>query len=713
MRSLILMFRLLLPIFFLLLHLPLAGADAVRVLRVEVGPKIDGRLDDACWQQAEVLADFTQVLPRPGDKASERTEVRFCQDGESLFISVRCYECTPEAILAKDLRNDGEFSSDDVIGIALDTFGLERDGYFLKVNAAGARADGVFGKFSFPNASYDLIWHAKVRIDEQGWTVEIALPFKSLSFDATRDTWRINLERVIRHRQETVRWRGINPGRSIFSLEQMGELKGLDGAKQGLGLDFKPFVRGGWRAEKAGAGEGDFKFGSDLTWRITPSLTLLATYHTDFAETDVDERKVNLSRFPLFFAEKRDFFLQDGPLFNFGGLNFENTPFFSRRIGLGGAGQPVDIIGGGRLTGRIGDTNVALLNVWQEAHDEVEDKMLSVGRISQRVFGESSVGAIFTQGDPLSNGDATTMGVDFNYHNGHVPGGKILANAFVLRSDTDRAGGTDWAWGADVRYPNEPLEFTSSFRQWGEHYLPALGFLKRAGIREFLNEVEYKWRPNTDWLRSVELKVQANFQTDLSGNVVFQDHDIPMVTLTTPSLDKLTLGYTRYEDVVEAPFEMIPGVTVPAGDYDYGQFKAMLLTGQSRALSCKASAKVGEFYDGSIRQWMVGGLWRPSHHFSGELEYELRQISLPEGAFEVHVASAKMTVALSPELSLSTVVQYDSLSDDVGLNARLRWTYKPGNDFFVVFNQGFGLIDQRLERTTTEAVAKVGMSVRF
>jgi hypothetical protein len=692
---------------------PLQAADPILVLATKSPPVCDGKLDDPVWAEARVLTDFTQVLPRAGATPSERTEVRFCQDGRALYIAVHCFTRDPQQILAKEMIHDGDFSSDDAFLISLDTFGLERDGYYFRVNPVGARTEGVFGKFSFPNSSWDTIWNAQARILNNGWCAEIEIPFKSLSFDPSHADWRINLERTIRHSQETVRWRGINPGRSVYSMEQMGNLQGMLGAKQGMGLEFKPYLRGGFRDGSIESGDQEFKFGADVTWRITPSLTFLGTYQTDFAETDVDERRVNLTRFPLFFSEKRDFFLQDAPLFVFGGLTYETTPFFSRRIGLSTTGRPVEILGGARLTGRIGDTNVALLNVWQDAQEGIEEKMLSVARVSQRVLDESSVGMIFTQGDPSSNLAANTVGVDFNYHNGHLPGGKLIANIFALRTDTERAGGEDWGFGADVRYPNEPFEFSAFARQWGDDFLPALGFLPRNGIREMGADVEYLWRVNNDWLRSVSLELESYLNTDLSGNPVLQDHDLPFVTLTSPSLDKLSIGYTWSQDVVDEAFEMVPGILIPAQDYGYGQFRMKFSSSEAREVSWQASARLGDYYEGSIQGWTTGLDWRPNKFCSGEVDYELKRIELPQGAFDVHVASARVTLAFTPDITLSTVAQYDSLSDNVGVNARLRWTVQPGTDLFLVFNQGWSILDQRLERTVQEGIAKLGMTVRF
>ena len=301
-------------------------------LRIEEAPHIDGILDDAAWRAAEPLTSFTQVLPKAGESPSERTEVRFAYTRDVLFIAIRCFDRAPERILAKTMQHDNVFDSDDYVKIAFDTFARNRDGYFFVVNPAGARTDGIFGRFSEENRDFDAIWEVRAHIDAEGWTAEIAIPLKSISFDVRNDLWRMNIERVIRHKQETVRWTAISPAKSVTTLDDFGELRELRELRQGLGLEFRPYVRFTRRDNSEPRDHGFlFDSGFDVTYRITPSLTAVGTFRTDFAESEVDERVVSLSRFPTFFPEKRDFFLQDAQVFAFGGLTDTDRPYFSRK----------------------------------------------------------------------------------------------------------------------------------------------------------------------------------------------------------------------------------------------------------------------------------------------------------------------------------------------------------------------------------------------
>ena len=688
----------------------------IGALHVDQAPRLDASLDDACWQTAEPMTNFTQVLPVAGVPPSERTEVRFVYTRDMLFIAVRCFDREPGKILAKTMQRDNPFESDDYVKIAFDTFGRQRDGYFFMINPAGARTDGIFGRFSDENRDFDAIWQARARIDAQGWSAEIAIPFKSISFDQRHDFWRFNIQRVIRRKEETVRWTVLSPAKRMTALEDFGELRDLRDLRQGLGLEFRPFVLGRYRNDPAAHDSG---FGSDagfdITYRITPSLTALATVNTDSSEAEVDDRIINLSRFPTFFPEKRDFFLQDSSLFSFGGLNEEERPYFSRRIGLTAENQPIQILGGGRLTGRIGATSVALLDVQQAGYADIESKNLGIARISQQVLDESSVGMILTHGDPATNGDATLVGFDFNYENSHLPDDRrIIAHAFVLGSHSDAAGGDGAAFGVDLDYPNEPLDVHLFFRQWGEKFDMPLGFLERNGIRRFIGSVRYLWRPNTAWIRSISLEARPLFGFDLNNRPVEEDHDVPFITVTTPALDELSAGYTFLRDVVDEPFEINPGIVVPVGDYSYGLFQGRITTSAARPISVGFRLRLGDYYGGTRSDYLGEFTWRPSRFFTASGAYQVREIRLPEGDFEVKIVSGRVSVAFTPDLTWNTVVQYDNISKQVGLNSRLRWTWRPGNDLFLIVNQGWDYANSaRLIRPSSEIILKVAATFRF
>jgi len=695
-----------------------AASPQVPALRVDQEPRIDGVLDDACWRNAKPLTNFTQVLPAEGAVPSERTEVRFAYTRDVLFIGIRCFDRHPEKILVKTMQHDSPFESDDYFKIAFDPFGKGRDGYAFMINAAGARTDSNFGKFSEEDRNFDAIWTARARVDSQGWTGEIAIPFKSISFDPKNDFWRMNIERVIRHAQETVRWRAISSAKQVTALEDFGELRELRELRQGLGFDFRPYIRTTYRDDAFPHTQGlVFDSGFDLTYRITPLLTAIATVRTDFAETPPDERIINLSRFPTFFPEKRDFFLQDAQLFTFGGLTDEDRPYYSREIGLGSLVRgveflPVTIFGGLRLTGRIGETSVALLDVEQAAHDGIKEKNLGIARISQQLSDEWNVGLIATNGDPSTNGNATLAGADFNFQRNLPDEKQLIAHGYVMGVTSD-ASGDDVAFGADIDYPNEPLDVHLRFQQWGEHFTLPLGFLERNDIRYYRGSFTYIWRPNTAWVRSISVQARPWFGTDLGNRLIFEDHDVPFVKLTTPALDEVGAGYTFQRDLADESFELIPGLVLPPGNYSWSLFQGYIHTSEARPVSLKFDLRLGDFYDGTRSDYRTEIDWRPSRFFLIGASYELRELRLQEGDFDIRIITGRVNIAFTPDLVWNTIVQYDNVSRQLGVNSRLRWTWKPGNDVFLVFNQLWDYEEGRLTQPNSEITLKVGAAFRF
>lgn len=707
--------------------MPLIRAESPRpsldLHQIQQPPLIDGQLDDACWRAADPLTNFTQVLPVEGAPPTERTEVRMVYDHDNLYIAVRCFDREPGKIIVRQMQRDSAAESDDQVKIAFDTFARKRDGYFFAVNAAGARTEGLIQNFSVENPLWDTIWEARARVDAEGWTVEIAIPFKSLSFDPRHDTWGCNIERIIRRKQETVRWTALSRAKPMTSLADFGELRGLHDLHQGLGLEVKPFISVGYRDNAVtGVHHWKLKPGGDLTYYFTPSLKLNATVNTDFAEADVDERVVNLSHLSFTFPEKRDFFLQDAALFRFGPLDglddadSATTYYYSRRIGLSAAGEPIDLLGGGRLTGQIGGTSVALLDVQQGAYGTLPSKNLFVGRISTKVLAESNVGILVTHGDPGTSGGNALAGVDFNYLNSRLPDKRqLLGHAHFAVSTSDRFAGTGSVFGADVNYPNEPFAFYVTYRQVSANFDPGLGFVAQRGVREYMNKTTYVWRPNTAWVRSVELDVRPHYVTDLGNRLISQDFELPTVIVTTGANDLITVKYILSRDAFGQPFGIWRGIVLSPGNYDIGRTVIKYGTSTARSVALNLQCLVGPVYYTGSRIEYKGSLdWRPSRFLTAGISWEERHVRLREGDFVVRASGATLGVALTPDLSWNSAVQFDNRSNQLGFNSRFRYTYRPGSDFFVVVNQGWDYEDDhRFERVNTAITTKLGATWRF
>ena len=397
----------------------------VRAVRTDTPPVIDGFLDDAAWSEAELLSPLTQVEPVEGARPSERTEIRFLYDAEALYVAIRAFDADPDGIIANQLARDGSLRDNDRVGLIFDTFLNHRTGYFFGINPAGARFDALVPF----RREWDGIWYGKAQIDAEGWTAELAIPFKTLSFDPGTTRWGLNVTRGIRGRTESLRWASPYQNKFSFDLATAGELTGLEGLEQGLGLDVKPgyavtqvFQH---RPKKDNDLLGDPSL--DVFYKITPSMTAALTANTDFSAVEVDEIQVNLTRFSLFFPEKRDFFLEDVSIFDFGGLREENgLPFFSRRIGLDPDGEPIPIRGAAKVTGRAGRLNIGLLDTQVASSGDLDSKNLGVARVLVNVLEESTVGGILTFGDPATNGDNFVAGADFNYKTSRVFGNQTL-----------------------------------------------------------------------------------------------------------------------------------------------------------------------------------------------------------------------------------------------------------------------------------------------
>lgn len=670
---------------------------------------IDGNLDESVWRQALVIREFIQVEPDTGSPASERTELRLLRDDDHLYLGLRAWNSADQVVSARALARDSDFSGDDHITVVLDPFGSGRDGYFFSVNPLGARTDGYIENGAVARPEWDAQWRAEAVRDSGGWSVEMAVAFKDLAFDPARDTWGINVERVMRHRQEVVRWQGAHAGREVYVLGDAAPVEGFTDARQGLGLDVKPFVS----IRDGDAGE-TLEPGLDAVWRITPQLAATLTVNTDFAEAEVDAREVNLTRFPLFFPEKRDFFLQDAAYFEFGGLDHAPFPFFSRRIGLAPDGTPVDLEGGVKLTGREGPWTLGMLHVRQEAGAGLAAESLSVGRAAYRLNEHASIGGLFTDGDPRGPGDNTVYAFDFNYIDSDFrPGQYLTSHLWWQHSDSDAAGGGADAFGALMSYPNEPWGLYLYLGQYDEGFDPALGFVSRTGVREIWPWVLYRWRPEASWIRTFDLSAQTELFLDLDNRLRSNYAQLPEIEVTTQRGDVIELKLRVEREVLEEGFEIVPGVGVDAGSYSYQRLDLEFEADPARRLSGSVFAELGDYFDGRRNDYGFTGALRPSPHLLLEARYELRALRLPGGESDVHIGALRLDLATGPWLSWSTVAQFDSESRELGLNSRLRWTLPPDNDMYLVLDRGYLVDDGRFSTTTRRITLKLGWTFRF
>jgi hypothetical protein len=737
MRSLIRLWALLLLSLMLPTTLYAADAPRARAVRVMERPVIDGILDDAVWEQAEVIDQFTQVEPVLGDEPSHRTEVRFLTDDRSLFIYMRAYDDEPEKIVANLMGRGEFFFFDDSFTMVLDTFHDHRNGYFIQVNPNGGRRDGIFEGVSFEE-SWDGIWYAKARIDEEGWTAEIELPLQTFSFRPGDDAWGFNMSRRIRRYNEDIRWADPTRERNLVNVSQAGTLEGLSGAQQGLGL------RNTIGDDKQNI---DPEPSFDARYRLLPSLTASATVNTDFSQTAVDDRQINLTRFALFFPERREFFLQDAGIFSFGGLDQQNgLPFFSRRIGLADDGESIRLHGGGKVTGRVGRFNIGALNIQQDGNAGVRDTNLSVVRMSSNVLEESKVGFIVTHGDPLSNDSNLLGGLDFNYRSNDLVADRVVAGTAWVQQSFSGDSSSDYsnrssAFGGEISYPNDIVNWKLGYRELQGGFNPALGFVNRTDIRRYQAEYRYRIRPVGSSVRTFDIRLNGDMTTGRNDDVESASVQLRPLRITTQIEDVVEIRLAHLYENVADPFYITDHVGIPSKDYHYSAAILDLSSSRNRQLSGQFIIGYGTFFDGTALRVAPSISWRPSPHLLFSLEHDERQfwdIKACNGAvddlgdglncepdpitgnsskrmvdFATRVTRLRVKVNFTPDISWETISQYDNISNEWGAQSRFRWIIEEGRDLFLTVAQNFDATQGDFRVGETISTVKLRWTFRF
>ena len=706
----------------LLLGLLLCGSGDVptcaplRIADPAERPVLDGFLDEPVWQRAPLLSDLKQAEPVEGAEPSERTDVRIVYDERTLFVGVLCRDRDPATIRATIMERDGSLRPDDSIAILLDTFHDRRNAFYFAVSAAGGMVDALIAKNGAEfNQEWDGIWDARARVAPEGWVAEIEIPFATLSFREEATTWGFNFQRMVRRNLEFVRWASPSARIDFDSVANAGTLTGLAGMQQSLGVDVVPFGVGKYvnqRGSDRAYSNGDVGF--DLFWHMTPNFKLSLSANTDFAETEVDDRQVNLTRFPLFFPEKRRFFLEDANNFVF--ANSERTdvlPYFSRRFGLDENGQEVPILVAAKVTGRTDDFSVGLMNVETDELHDLDRQNLTVGRFEQNLFEQSTAGVIFTHGDPSGANQSSTYGFDYNYRTDAFGGDRNLsAGSWFLRTASDGATGDGDAYNAHVTYPNDVIEAAFDYTVVGNEFEPLLGFVERTGIKQYTGLAGYNPRLTAP-MRQLFFEIEPKLITDLSNETATSEIRFQPFGFMTEQGDEGYLSVRRVYDHVDADFDIVPGVTIPTDGYDFTRYGASFESSSGRPFTLTADVEFGTFYGGHETAYVGGLAVRPDPHFNCAIEFEDDVGHLPGGDFEVRVTRVRLNVHFSPRLVWSNFIQHDTLSDDLGLNSRLWWILEPGSNLFLVLNQGWFYSPDRFAPTDTELTVKLGYTLRF
>ncbi len=697
-----------------------AGAftrPVARAARIDIAPVVDGRLDDPCWGGVEPIGELVQMTPRLFAEPSERTEVRIVHDGRVLYLGVRCFDSEPSKIVATQMQRDAELSPDDRLEMWFDTFRDRRNAYYFQVSAAGSLGDALLsrGGNGF-NKPWDGIWEARTAIDDLGWAAEIAIPFDTLGFDPGADAWGFNINRVIQRKLEYCRYGCLRAEDRPFTLASGADLVGMAGAEHGLGLDFVPFLAAE-RVDKDGASpEDDLQPGFDLFWRPFPGWSTALTANTDFAEVEVDDRQVNLTRFPLFFPEKRDFFLQDAGIFEFADLDRGLVPFFSRRIGLVEGGE-VPILAGAKVTGRTEEWSVGVLDVQTESStledgDELDEANLFAARVARNFGAQSSFGVLATAGDPLGERDDALAGFDLNLRTDDFLDGKNLqGSAWALFNAQDGEVEDGAAFGASIAYPNDVWDWRASAREVQERFDPALGFVPRNGVRQYDAELTFEPR-HEGLLRRSEHSIEGTLVTGLDDELQTAVVEVQPAGVVFDSGDAVRLEIVQERDVVDQAFEP-GGLLVPPGTYDFLRARLEYETTNKRVVDLSGKIEGGQYYGGSSFETEVELGWRPNRWFQGSASWIRADLELDSGEEVVHLGRLRTLVSFTPDLSWANFLQYDTESEDFGVNSRVRWIAAPGSDVYFVWTQDMRRDDDGLDTRAAAFAAKVGWTFRF
>jgi hypothetical protein len=699
-----------------------AAAQQPSPAALQAGPlteaiALDGLLNEAAWTRAMAIDNLTMSEPAQGAPPSSRTRVIVLAGPRQIVIGVICEDADPAGIVSHTTVRDASLANEDHIKIVLDTFRDGRSGYVFAVNPGGARYDALIDPGGeTENANWDGIWEAATHRAPSGWSVEIRIPVATLSFRAGETTWAFNVQRRIQRLQETDRWSGWNRDFKVTQTSRAGFLTDLPPFDLGIGLSVRPavVVGGGLPAPDADI-DGTVEPSLDVTKRMGANMLGSVTVNTDFAETEVDTRKTNFTRFPLFFPEKRTFFLEGADIFAFGlGLGESLRPYYSRRIGLVD-GTEVPIVVGGKLNGRARGANLGVQVVRAGEVDQVAPgATLGVVRVKQNVLAESSVGAIATFGDPRGRSGSWLAGADFTYQTSRFHGNRnFLAGVWGLVMDREDLGSDRTAAGVSVDYPNDLWDTFVSYRRIGRDFDPSLGFVARPATHTYTFNTEFKPRPRFWNIRQMFMEWQNYVVTDLSGQWESYQVFTAPVNWRFESGDRVEWNWTPTGERLTEPFDVVDGITIAPGSYHWTRYRLEAGSATKRRLSGQMTWRYGGFYDGSLDQLQLTTAWNPIALVTVELTAEHDIGRLSAGDFTEDLVGSRLQLNLSPDLQFSTYVQYDTMSRSAGLNSRLRWTFFALGDLFVIYNHNVRDLTDRWQLDSNQLLIKFQYAFRY
>jgi hypothetical protein len=664
-------------------------------------PTIDGYLDDPVWRTGTLVSDFVQQEPNEGEAASELTEVRLLYDAKNLYLGVWAYDSSPRAVTATEMRRDSDrILQEDNFQIILDTFKDSRSAYMFVTNPLGAKLDqqvfnegegGVqgFGNSANVNRDWDGVWHVVARRTSDGWVAEIVIPMVTLRFpEAESQSWGLNLMRNVARKNEQAFWAPIPQAYSLTRVSLAGSLNGLESLNRGLDLRVTPFVTSG-ASRVLESGEEDDSFdrdvGVDLKYGLTAGLNLDLTINTDFAQAEVDDEQVNLTRFPLFYPEKRDFFLENSGQFNVGSATSINRVadlFFSRRVGLSAGGESVPIMGGARMTGKVGRNDIAVLNVRTDDAFGRSGENYFVSRYSRNILSRSRVGGLFISKDEIGGARFNrTFAADVSL----APHPSLTVTGFLAKTETPGITSDEMGSYLNATWLDTDWRIYGEFADLEDNFNPEVGFVPRRGVTMSKLHLERNPRPDFLGIRVLSPMVNWTYYTDQTGRrVSTRWHFMNGTRFDNGAY--LNIWYNNYFERLDDVFTL-SGVPIPAGSYTFGEWRVSFDSNPARRVYYGLMYAPQDFYDGTRQDGQVSVGARLTDRLSAEARYTRNEVDLANGSFDVDLASLRVDLALSPTISFRSVTQYNSQTEQFGASARFRWTYMPGSDLYVTYDE--------------------------
>ncbi len=695
------------------------GRVTLRATRLVEPIVLDGKLDDPVYAQVKAVTGFIQQEPDDGELATEQTEAWILFDDRYLYVSARCWDSHPERMVANEMRRDNSgIWQNENFTVLIDTFYDRRNGFYFQTNPLGALRDQAVGdEGQAINSDWNTVWEAKASTFEQGWMLEIAIPFKSLRFQqGGAQVWGFNLRRIVTWKNERSFIAPISASygqTGTYRFSDAATLVGLEVVGATRNLELKPYavstLTTDQTADEPFTNDPDADFGFDVKYGLTQGLIADFTYNTDFAQIEEDQQQVNLTRFNLLFPEKRDFFLEGQSIFNFGGVQTlrrggtvrpgvrrtDLTPimFFSRRIGLTEDGvDPIRV--GGRVTGRAGAYRIGALNIRTRG---VEDTKIpatnfSVFRLRRDLFRRSDIGLIATyRNASLTDGASSNslFGVDGNFAFFQ----NLTINGYYAMSRTPLAEGglvgtDDASYLGNLNYSSDRYGLILEHLYTGEHFQPELGFLRRDAFRRSFAQGRFSPRPRSiETIRRLVLQSELDYITDPGGRVetkTFQG----LFRIEFESADLASVEYNRNFEFLPEEFEISDGVILPVAEYRFQDVRLSYVLGAQRAIPGTVIFRTGSFFSGDRQELAFNGRVELSSKFSLEPRIAVNWVDLEEGSFTQRLVSARVNYTFTPRMFVSSLLQYNSGSDSFSSSIRFRWEYEPGSDLFVVYSEG-------------------------